>query len=134
MGWNTITCPDCHTRFDTDKALQALEREIWDKEARFGGMPTFRRPTVMGTLDAVQCPKCKLRLRGPVWPFGAFMVSALPLWFLVFAGSFGVDAGHFQWSDISIFLWGSGLLAGVGFCVMAIGVFVAKPVKCGRFD
>ncbi|WP_203292388.1 hypothetical protein [Maricaulis parjimensis] len=133
MGWNRLICPDCGHEINADKALAALEAEYREQEEKYGGMPSFRRPSVTGTFDPIKCPECGLRVRAAFWP-ALFIV--IPLWLASCIGLFGMAISQkidFPPDLVELVVkFGLGIFI-AGFIAMIWGYSVAKPIRCGHY-
>ncbi|WP_138509657.1 hypothetical protein [Maricaulis alexandrii] len=133
MKWGRFICPDCGYDINPDKALAALEGEYREQEEKYGGFPSFRRPSVTGTFDPVKCPECGLRVRAAFWP-ALFVV--IPLAFAWCFGLFGIALSQtidFRPDLIQLAIKvGSGVLL-AGFIAMFWGYSIAKPIRCGHY-
>lgn len=132
MNWSTITCLDCGHTFDADAALDRLETEIWKAEQN-GGFPSFRRPTVMGTIQPVQCPECGLRMRAPVWPFSLVLIPFVAFWLLGLSALLANLSDRISLDAVTPYLWTAGLLVLAGIAASLIALQNAKPVRCGHY-
>ncbi len=133
MGWNRLICPDCGHDINADKALAALEAEYRLQEEKHGGMPSFRRPSVTGTFDAIKCPECGLRVRAAFWPV---LFVAIPFALAWCVGLFGFALSQKIDFPPALIEWSVKIGFGIfltGIAGMIWGYSVAKPISCGRY-